>query len=163
MDERAWWDNSVWDHTDPISQRWPNPNQASTGWKFAAIVHHFSSDRRLLRWSTSAICISFFVSASITVEGQGAANLLHKVASKSLLPDESGMVVGSSWLLSAINPGVKGNRPILCIMFAANTFLNNWLIKISVVFYLWGSHLVWQIKVGSSWIECRPASCSLEV
>ena len=43
MDERAWWDNSVWDHTDPISQRWPNLNQASTGWKFAAIAMHCAS------------------------------------------------------------------------------------------------------------------------
>ena len=144
-------------------------HHSSTEWKFVVSAHHF------IFWpSAESICRRNMYQHLF--DGGNPSQLKGKeeqrVASKTLLPDESGMVGSSSWLLSAINHSVKGNRPILCIVFALNTLLTNWVIEISAVLYPWGIHQVRLIKVGDSallgpsWstagggIECRPPRLS---
>ena len=93
MDERACWDNSVWSHPDPISQRWPSQSVETrqalhSGWKFFAIVHHFPSEQsdHLLSWSARAICSSLFFRWADPSQLKGKEG---SFSSKTLLPDES--------------------------------------------------------------------------
>ena len=150
-DKRARWDNSVWDHWSPISQRWPRRNVTKPGkrcvkvcwccasfsiWPPAEVIYTRNMFQLLSWWSES-----------IRIEGQGAA--------KTLLPDESfwrfcqklAFISHPSWC-----EGQQTNlmHHVLTIWLNFNCFVSarNPLCLTA-------------INYQDSGIECCPVSCSL--
>ena len=165
MDDRAGWDNSVWDHQDPISQSWPSKSVET---------------RQALCESLLPLCIISHLTAcwgDLQAQYVSASSWAHP----SQLKGKEQRIFCTEWHQKVCfrmkvgwwSEAAGFYQPSILVWRATDQsyasclrrthFWTTGSLKFQLFSICGESIILIKIKVGSSGIECRPASCSLEV